>query len=391
MKLPFLLGGLTVLVLAVPEANAQCNRKAKFTTSDINDKFGRGLACGPDFVAASAPNDSTFLSQAGALFVYRDIGGTWQQEQMIQPSTLNQDDLFGFSVAATNGLVAASALYDDTQGVDSGAVYVFRKETGGWVLEQKLTNPVPGDQLNYGRAIAMTGDVLAVARWGPPAVVFVYRRSGTTWSLEATLTPSFADQRYGTDVAVATNLIVVGDPHYGIQEGAAEVYRYTAGVGWQSEFVAFGAVGSLLGESVDAYRDRMVAGGSEINVGGTGHAEVYKYTAGTGTWAHEQTLIGSDSAAGDGLGFNVSIASSGIYAAAPGHDAIATNAGAVYAFTFNGTSWVQAMKKAPTFLVAFDNFGTTMDATVGLLGVANRYQVPSPPDPKAVYVFEDCP
>lgn len=391
MKITFLLSALTFLVIAAPEAQAQCNRKAKFTTADINDKFGRGLSVGLDFVAASAPNDSTFLSQAGALFIYREIAGVWQLEQLIQPSTLNQDDLFGFSVAAGGGLVAASALFDDTQGVDSGAVYVFRKDPSAWVLEQKLTNPVLGDQLSYGRAIAMAGDVLAVARWGPSAVVFVYRRSGTVWSLEATLTPSFPDQRYGTDVAVGANLIVVGDPHYGIQEGAAEVYRFTAGVGWQSEFVAFGAVGSLLGESVDVYRDRVVAGGSEINVGGTGHAHVYKNTAGTSIWNFEQSLIGTDTQVNDGFGFTVSITSSGIYAGAPGHDAIGTNAGAVYIFTFNGTSWVQANKKAPLFLLPFDNFGTSMDATGALLGVANRYQVASPPDPKAVYVFDDCP
>jgi hypothetical protein len=374
--------------LAAP-AGAQCNREAKLTTPDTNDKFGRGLSVGRGFVAVGAPNDSSLSNQEGALFVYSEVAGTWTLEQMIQPAGLDPVDLFGYSVAAGSGLVAASALFDDSAGVDSGAVYVFRKDPGGWVLEQKLTSPFPGDQLNYGRSIAMHGDLLAVVEWSPPALVHVYRRSGTTWSLEDSLSPSFSPMHFGWDVAVDGDLIVVSDPEYGMQAGAVEVYRFSSGTGWASEHVAFGtSTFSRFGQSVDVYRNRFVAGASED--GGTGLAYVQRFDTGTSSWVAEQTLIGADTQSGDELGMDVSLTSSGAYVSAPGQDGVATNAGAVYAFTFGGTQWTQANKIAPTVLSAGNRFGTNIDASNEVLAVANWFQF-TVPDMRAVYVFDDCP
>jgi hypothetical protein len=393
MKHAWLSCALATITLSSQPLHAQCQREGKFTTADINDKYGRGLSVGRDFVAASAPNDSSLSNQEGKLFIYGDVAGTWVLTDTIQPAGLNPVDLFGFSVAAGAGRVAASALFDDTAGVDSGAVYMFRRDPAptGWVLEQKLTNPVPGAQLNYGRAIAMGGDVLAVAKWGPPAEVHVYRRSGTVWSLEATLTPSFVDQRYGTDVAVNGDVIAVGDPEYGIKEGAVEIYRFTPGIGWASEHVAMGSVGSTFGESVDVFGARVVVGASEMTAGGTGHVHSFLFNSGTSTWALEQVLIGSDTVNNDGFGTCVSISNSGIYGSSPFQDTHGTNAGAVYGFTFNGTVWSQASKISPNVLIAADAFGTTMDVTGSTLATGNRYQVAMPPDPKAVYVFTSCP
>lgn len=378
-----------LLALAPHPAQAQCFRQGKFTTTDLNDKYGRGLAVGRGFVAVGAPNDSSLASQAGKLFVYEDLGSGWVQSATIQPATLSAVDLYGFSVAAGSSLIAASALFDDAAGTDAGAVYVHRRIAGVWTLEQKLLPPVAGSNLNYGRTIALGGNVLAVAEWGPPALVHVYRYDGSSWVFEQSLAPSFADQRYGTDVAVSGDVIVVGDPEYGIKEGAIEVYRHASGA-WTSELVAFGAVGSTFGESVAAHGDRVVGGASEVFAGGSGHADVFLYAS--GSWALEQTLFGAGSVAGDGVGYAVAMASSGIYLGAPGDDAQGTNAGAVHAFTLGGGVWTQANLLAPNVLAAFDNFGTSVAAAGTTLAVGNQFQVFAPPaDPRGVYVFTSCP
>lgn len=387
-SLPLALGALALLLTTSP-ARAQCQRQGKFTTADLNDKFGRGLAVGRGFVAAGAPNDSSLSNQEGKVFVYEDLGAGWVQSATIQPAGLAPLDLYGFSVAAGTNLIAASALFDDAAGTDAGAVYVHRRVGGAWTLEQKLTPPTPGSGLNYGRTIALGGDVLAIAEWGPPALVHVYRFNGASWALEASLAPSFPDQRFGTDVAVAGDVIVVGDPEYGIKEGAIEVYRHAGGT-WTSELTAFGAIGSTFGEAVAAHGDRVAAGASEVFLNGTGYANVYRHAS--GAWSLEQTLVGAGTLPDDGFGYALALTSAGLFAGAPGDDTHGVNSGAVFTFALSGGAWAQAGKLAPGVLDPFDNFGTSVAATGTTLAVGNQFQVFNPPqDPRGVFVFTSCP
>lgn len=375
------------LCLSASHSAAQCTQEGKFSSADTFDKFGRGVAVGFRFAAVGAPNDSSLSNQEGIVYVYRDSPSGWAFDQTIQPAGLDPLDLFGFDVTAEGTRMAISALYDDDNGTDAGAVYVYRWDSGSWVMEQKIVNPVPGNNLNFGWKVSMTEDVLAVSQW--PQVVQVYHRSGTTWSHAATLSPSFQDQRFGSDVAVGGNLVVVGDPEYGVSEGAIEVYRYTAGIGYQSEYVAFGAIASGLGSAVDVHRTRVVAGAWES---GTGNAEVHRYDAGTSSWSLEQTLVGNDSLAGDGFGFSVAADNFGVYIGAPGHDSLGDATGAVYVFQLSTGTWTQVNKLTPPDLVDVDNFGTTMAIERNFIAVCNRFQVFNPfQDSRAVYLFSSCP
>ena len=104
------------------------------TAPDGGDHFGQSVAVsGGVSVVGAYVRDNAGIDQAGGAFVFRRTGaGTWVQETQLTPSDAAAADHFGFSVA-TDGLYAVVGAPDDNENnvVDQGAVYVFRRGSGG--------------------------------------------------------------------------------------------------------------------------------------------------------------------------------------------------------------------------------------------------------------------
>jgi hypothetical protein len=189
------------------------------------DNFGRSVAISGNRVIVGALNEgsSPFLNQAGAAYIFVDNGSGWVQEAKITAqNALGTDraagDQFGMSVGI-DGDVAVVGSWQDTDGaIQSGSAYVYRRDNIlGWQFEAKLLGPdrVLGDR--FGISVAINGDVIAVGadRGSKPAsitpaqadsgAVYVFRRVGTTWPMEAKLTASNGVDFDGFGEAVAVN------------------------------------------------------------------------------------------------------------------------------------------------------------------------------------------
>ena len=51
---------------------------------------------------------------------------------------------------------------DDTYGTNSGAVYLYRKENGIWILKSKLTARIPAPSDYFGHQVAIAGNMQMV-------------------------------------------------------------------------------------------------------------------------------------------------------------------------------------------------------------------------------------
>src|SRR5581483_3998315 len=73
------------------------------------------------------------------------------------------DDRFGAAVGVAGAAVVVGAPFDDQDGTDTGLAYVFDANTGSPL--DTLHNPTPdvGDQ--FGGAVAIAGNRIAVAAW----------------------------------------------------------------------------------------------------------------------------------------------------------------------------------------------------------------------------------
>ena len=200
----------------------------KASNAGDGDGFGDNLALDGDTLVVGASSERSAatgvngnetddsLFRAGAAYVFRRSGTTWQQEAYLKASNTGAGDFFGFAVdvsgetvvVGAHGEASSSRIINSNPGDDSadraGAAYVFtRSLDGAWSQQAylKAPNAEAGDE--FGRVLSLEGDVLAVTAYdedgannltSESGAVFVFGRDGSTWSHRATLRASNAGE-----------------------------------------------------------------------------------------------------------------------------------------------------------------------------------------------------
>jgi hypothetical protein len=313
---------------------------------------------------------SNAASGSSAVYVFRQsVGGVWAQEAYVKASNTSAGDQFGWSVAlsADGATLAVGAAWEDSAAtgiggdqtsdaaLTSGAVYVFRRSTGGlWAQEAyvKASNTGAGDF--FGSSVALSGDgaTLAVGANSEASAatgidgdqtsdaatqsgaVYVFRRSvGDVWAQEAYVKASNTGARdyFGYSVALSADgaTLAVGAP----QEDSA-----ATGVGGDQS-------------------DSLVCGGFFCGFTTEDSGAAYVFRKGsTGTWTQEAYVKASNTNTRNYFGGSVSLSREGLMLAvgAPNQD----SGGAVYVFrTSTSGTWAQEAYVTPSNLDLSDEFG----------------------------------
>jgi hypothetical protein len=168
---------------------------------------------------------------AGAAYVFVRSGTTWSQQAYLKASNTVQSgegDSFGAAVAVSGETVVVGAPNEDSsatgvngnQSDDSdssaGAAYVFVRNGTAW-SQQAYLKASDTDPYWFGLSVAVSGDTVVV---GSPYAFFsygaayVFVRSGSTWSPQASLRASNfgSGDRFGESVAVWGDVMVAGAP-----------------------------------------------------------------------------------------------------------------------------------------------------------------------------------
>ncbi|MBN2600242.1 MAG: FG-GAP repeat protein, partial [Candidatus Thermoplasmatota archaeon] len=208
----------------------------------LYDNFGSSVALHGDYAVVGALNHD---NSTGAVYIFRRDGTTWTEEAIVTGSDSQVQDRFGLSVAIQHDRVVAGARLCNTG--FKGAVYLFKKEDGTWMEEQKL---VPSDSTGgqcFGQAVAIDGDCIFVGAPGDDentgsAYVFAYE--GDTWrevqKLKAT-DPATNDE-FGFAICVQGNTAIIGKYAEDDFTGSAYVFSTESG-GDDFSIVLFGGLG----------------------------------------------------------------------------------------------------------------------------------------------------
>ena len=191
-------------------------------------------------VGASSESSSTrdvqsdnSLSRAGAAYVFVREGTAWRQTAYLKADRPTMDSRFGATVAVSGDTVVVGEPYSSTAIGSGGAVHVFERSAGTWRESARLeaTNPGSGDE--FGGALALDGDLLAVGAQGEDSAargiggdpssdgaresgaVYVFTRQqgeGGGFKPTAYLKASNASERnyFGRSVDLSGPLLVVG-------------------------------------------------------------------------------------------------------------------------------------------------------------------------------------
>jgi len=354
----------------------------KASNTDANDNFGNHVVISGDgntmgVVAAEEDSNATGVdgNQAdnssvgsGAVYVFVKSGTTWVQQAYIKASNADASDRLGGSITFRQGgitlsddgntLAVATQLeasiatgingnQADNSAPKAGAVYVFTRSGTAWTQQAyvKASNTDAFDEFGVSVTLSGDGNTLAVGAnhersnatgingdqtnnsLNVAGAVYVFTRSGTTWTQQAYVkAPVASGNRFGDTVAlnVDGNTLAVGagvNNENGNSSGAAYVFTRSGTIWTQQQKITPSNAESL-------YQ----FGRYDISLSGDGNT----LAVGTEEEDSNATGIGGDQT-----------------------DNSAVSAGAVYVFSRSGTTWTQQAYVKASNTDAGDRFGTT--------------------------------
>jgi hypothetical protein len=366
----------------------------KAPNAELGDNFGRSVGISGNTIVVGADqedsNQTTITNgntastdnsatNSGAAYVFRRTGNTWVNEAYLKAPNAELSDSFGRSVAISGDTILVGALAEDsnqttiTNGLaligvngllNSGAAYVFRRTGTTWVNEAYLKAPNSGINDNFGFPVAIDGDtILVTARLedsnqttitngttassdnsaNDSGAVYVFRRTGNTWTNEAYLKAPNADasDQFGQSISISGNTIVAGaasedslqttitngtlfqasDQVSNSNSGAAYVFK-RKGTTWVNEAYlkapnaeGVNPNGDNFGGSVSIHKNTIVVGASAedslqttitngtlvqaSDVGATNSGAAYVFKRTRNTWVNEAYLKAPNTEAGD--------------------------------------------------------------------------------------------
>ena len=274
----------------------------------------------------------------GAAYVFVRSSGVWTFQQRLSPPLTEPGFGFANSVAIDGDIIVAGAKNFAVNGSETGSGYIFSRLGTVWSMGPKLTDldgSLPS-QFGFGWSVAISGDTVVVGvpfGWvgNPPqgrGVAVVFRYSGGVWVRESRVVAldGVADDRFGIDVAIDGNTLVVGA--YGVRPtvpgpitGAAYVFNRANG-SWTQQQKLFGPLtrAGLFGISVDVDQNRILVGDRYAGaVSNDLEGAAYEFVESENFWNLQNRYLAVPSGLGSELGRSVAIQGKRLIAGAPGY------------------------------------------------------------------------
>ncbi|MDA8962781.1 thrombospondin type 3 repeat-containing protein [Pseudomonadales bacterium] len=304
------------------------------------------------------------------------------------------DDLFGWDVAIYGDTAVVGARNDNYCGVydgrewnyqshqNVGSAYVYTRNNSIWTLQQKLVHIDP-DPITwpflandfFGTSVAIHDDTIfigaeafnrgntdeSVGLLAMAGEVYVFTRSGTSWTQHQKLTASDASHAafFGGDIAATEDTLVIGARNDENRNGSAYVFSKINGM-WveQQKLVASdGAAVDQFGRNIAIDGDFIVISSMLDDDHGDASGSVYIYERNNnGLWVEQQKLTANDAIIRGLFGFAVSIIDDTI--AIGSFEENDQNSGSVYLFEYDNGIWSEQQKISVDYKVEDVYLGT---------------------------------
>ena len=284
------------------------------------------------------------------------------------PATLSPSDSpgnsFGIVGALENGVAVIGAGYDSSTAISAGSAYVFVRNGGAWLEQQKLTaNDGAADDL-FGTAVDISFRTIvvgAVFKDSRRGAAYVFVSNGSNWTQQAKLTgvnPRL-DDVFGQSVAISADTVLVGVPGDDVvscpnrycDTGSVHVF-----VRFQGQWLRQQILTASDAATSDAFGSFVAIDGNTAVVGTELAEAAYVFVRQGTTWSQQAKLTPSGTNF-QGFGRAVSVHGNTIIVGAPeGFDGRLRSAGLAYVFTRTGTNWTeqaQLFSRQPSLAARF--------------------------------------
>jgi hypothetical protein len=325
---------------------ADCDANGSLDVLDV--ALGAGSDCDTDGRLDQCTVSSVTPCGTPAARAFSTSGLVFSQRNP-QVATL---DFTGSAVDVTTELAAIGIPGDDDRGNFAGRVVMMERSADAWAPSGTLYSPAPVAVGQFGDAVAIDRDLVAIgepgAMVGTQVIgrVHVFHREGTAWTLLQTIEcpePTVGDL-FGDRVAVVNGVLVVGARGHRANglagAGGAFVFRRgPSGYEYVQKLTAsVPQAQALFGVALAMDKDRIIVGSSyeTVNQASLGAAYVFAPT-GTG-WNLEARLQGSES--GARFGSSVAISNDWLAVGAPSDAISGYEAGALHLFRRIADLWI---------------------------------------------------
>ena len=120
--------GCLLLSFLVPAYAASPSKQQKLLAHDgaPEDFFSFSLAIYADTALISAMHQDDKGANSGSAYIFTRKGNTWHHQANLTADDGAPGDVFGWSVALSNGNALIGATRNDDQGNESGSAYIFK-------------------------------------------------------------------------------------------------------------------------------------------------------------------------------------------------------------------------------------------------------------------------
>jgi MYXO-CTERM domain-containing protein len=327
-----------------------------------NHEFGGAVAIHGTTAFVGAVNAA---NGTGAVYVYSEVNGGWNQQQKLVASDAAINEDFGSAIALAADTAVVGARFDNGT---RGAAYVFVRLNGVWSEQQKLTGSdgVSGDAM--GSSVALSGDTAlvgaeqdAIGTNDAQGSAYVFVRANGVWSQQQKLTATdgATDDLFGGAVALSGDTAVVGAREDGVglndTQGSAYVFVLANGAWSQQQKLTAtdGAMDDLFGSSVGVNGDVALVGAVGDNgPSGLDQGSVYAYVRSNGAWSQVQKIVASDAASDDAFGASIALGTDFAVVGADLDNVSSADQGSAYLLVRTNGVWSEKQK-----IVAKDGAG----------------------------------
>ncbi len=235
--------------------------------------FGTTVAVSENIAAVGAPVHIAQGVDSGSVYVFRRNGLEWQESGLLLPRDGAMGDRFGASIALSENAIVVGAPNADGVGTNSGAVYVFHRGPSGWIQYAKLQPQDAGHGDRFGTSVAVHKNTIVI---GAPAhrnftsnygCAYVYQLNRSQWTQSAVLTASDGGNTtgFGSSVAIGKSWVVVGSRF-------ENIYGIASGATYvfrrdKTEFVQEAQLVPPVGRGHDGFGNSLALSGNELLIG----------------------------------------------------------------------------------------------------------------------------
>lgn len=204
-----------------------------------NDYFGHHLKIlNENYIAVGAYNADGASERSGAVYIFKQVEGTWTEQTKLFDTQGESSDLFGYSLTfapelrdATNDGTFPGILFIGAPGTKqetrkTGSVYLYTEGTSGWTQGLELVEPESDHNDHFGVSVSCNtrgGLFVGASRTNNDTnlnagTVYFYQTlfgNGETVSPSIKLSSDFVNayDQFGTHVTTDDENIIIGSPY----------------------------------------------------------------------------------------------------------------------------------------------------------------------------------